>query len=110
MFKNKIKGAHSFFFTGVGCYLLLFDISIDIEKIISENRLVYWFHFLQISLKNERCPVLLIGTKFDEFLKKNVTENSSKVDMNKVNEKLREINKGIKKFFLSKSEILTFFL
>lgn len=38
--------AHSFFFSGGCVYILLFDISLDPERIIEDNKLLYWFHFL----------------------------------------------------------------
>ena len=39
--------AHSFFFSSGSVYLLLFDCSIEINELISKNKLLYWFHFIQ---------------------------------------------------------------
>eukprot|EP01091_Cochliopodium_minus_P008760 TRINITY_DN2038_c0_g1_i1.p1 TRINITY_DN2038_c0_g1~~TRINITY_DN2038_c0_g1_i1.p1 ORF type:complete len:1330 (-),score=374.41 TRINITY_DN2038_c0_g1_i1:37-3537(-) len=91
--------AHSFFFSSGCVYLLLFDCSKEIDKIISDNKLLYWFHFLQTQVKNQNT-ILLIATKFDELLMKFSTVsifNRITVDYEKVNEHMSKINKGIKK-------------
>jgi hypothetical protein len=51
--KIRYHVAHSFFFSGGCVYILLFDISLDSDKIISENKLLYWFHFLYTQIGEE---------------------------------------------------------
>ena len=54
----------SYFFAPGSVYLLLFDCSVDLEKLESENSLLYWFYFLQTILGN-KSTVLLVGTRLD---------------------------------------------
>jgi GTPase SAR1 family protein len=73
--------SHSFFFQSGSVYLLLFDSSK--QDIIRENKLLYWFHFLQTQI-GYTCPVILIATKIDKipFLK---TKNSKADQINQSN-------------------------
>ena len=56
--------AHSFFFQSGSVYLLLFDCSKP--DIIGENKLLYWFHFLQTQI-GPTSPVILVATKVDKL-------------------------------------------
>ena len=56
--------AHSFFFSSGSVYLLLFDYSIEINELISKNKLLYWFHFIQSQI-GINSSIILIATKLD---------------------------------------------
>ena len=56
--------AHSFFFSSGSVYILLFDCSLPLNKLVQDNKLLYWFHFLQTQAGRD-ASVILIGTKLD---------------------------------------------
>jgi hypothetical protein len=61
--------------------------------IISENKLLYWFHFLQ-SQVGEKSPVILIATKLDLYYKRE-KEKKNKVDLQ---ERITQIDKSKNNF------------
>ena len=86
--------AHSLFFANSCIYILLFDCSIELEKIVTQNKLLYWFHFLQTLCNvGKDSPIILVGTKVD-VLEQNFGffEREAKVKqrMCEINEILRE--------------------
>ena len=76
--------------------MLLFDLSK--ESIIFDNKLLYWFHFLQTQILES--TIIMIGTKTDK-LEKKISSSKFRKDYQKLNEKLSEINQGklVFKFF-----------
>ena len=56
--------AHSFFFSAGSVYLLLFDCSVDMDKMVTKNKLLYWLNFLQTQV-GENARVILLATKYD---------------------------------------------
>ena len=96
-------------------YILLFDCSLDLDILISENKILYWLYFLQTQVGNDiRClflktnilgeltinknkiiSVVLLGTKIDELEKKfNIEDRHLKVK-----QRMIEIDNS-KKYFL----------
>ena len=83
--------SHSSFFRSGAVYLLLFDYSVDLEEIISKNKLLYWFHFLQTQV-GKNSPVILIATKVDILQDKFFFKKEKKTKSS-----LKSINTGKKK-------------
>ena len=87
--KFKISGheeyhvAHSFFFQSGSVYLLLFDCSK--KDIIGENKLLYWFHFLQTQI-GSKSPVILVATKIDLIKKSNSKKEDKVLKINNGND------------------------
>ena len=80
--------------------MIVFDCSVDLNQIINQNKLVYWFNFLekQVEIENK---VLLVATKFD-LLQKQFSNIFGFIDQKKLIERLLRIHNGIKqKLFLS---------
>ena len=86
--------AHSFFFQSGSVYLLLFDCSK--QDIIGENKLLYWFHFLQTQI-GSTSPVILIATKVDQLSKQSYLLSKFKERINNINTTLKDTikNNGI---------------
>ena len=93
--------------------MILFDLSLELDEIIQNNKLVYWFHFLQTQVGND-ARYILIGTKSD-VLQNKLSNSFLGVDPKKLNERFNEINQSKKKkkinliyfyFFLSLTVIL----
>ena len=81
---------------------MLFDCSLEVDKIINENKLLYWFHFLQ-SQVNPDNSVILVGTKMDQLGK-------IQKDQKLLEKRLQEINEGKKKKkFYKKIKLTNYF-
>lgn len=76
-------------------YLIVFDCSLEIEKVISENKLLYWIDLIDSQTDNNN-KILLIGTKLDNLERKYTSFGF--LNQKKLNQHLFEINKG--KFIL----------
>ena len=84
--------AHSFFFASGCVYLLLFDLSKDVHRVVSENKLLYWLHFLETQIGRD-TKVVLLGTKLDLLEQKfGFFERESKTK-----QRLEQINEEIKR-------------
>lgn len=90
---SYFSGKCSFFFSSASIYLLLFDLSVDIDHLISANKLLYWFFFLQTQV-GSTAPIILLGTKFD-MIEKNLENVEQKKKENLIQRRLIEINEGI---------------
>lgn len=61
----------------------MFDCSLPLDKVESENKLLYWFHFIQSQI-GTNTPVILIATKIDLLCEKifeNMTSEIKNVDI-----------------------------
>jgi hypothetical protein len=94
--------AHSFFFSSGCVYMLLFDCSLEVEEIVKENNLLYWFHFLQTQI-GDKSPVIIIATKFDVLWNKfsfNHSYFDNSLNLEKITQHINHINQSKDFFFL----------
>ena len=85
--------------------MVVFDCSVELDNIISENNLIYWINFLETQLISKENQILLIGTKVDVIEKKFSTLGFGGRD--KVDGALFQIHKS--KFFIKLKIFLSLF-
>ena len=84
--------AHSYFFNSASVYLIFFDCSVDLKDIIHQNKLLYWFHFINTQV-GRGTSIILIATKLDLLEKQFEKREKEK----KTRERLKRINNILSK-------------